>query len=75
MAQGSTVRVVSSINKSRRSPWSAAVLSFCKIAVRVRHRNGYVALEAVVDSEADKNLAGFRMVFRNVFSVNNDLVV
>jgi len=39
-------------------------------------KNGHVTLEGVVDSEADKNLAGIRANgVPNVFSVTNNLVV
>lgn len=39
-------------------------------------KNGHVALEGVVDSEADKNLAGLRAnSVPNVFSVDNNLKV
>jgi osmotically-inducible protein OsmY len=39
-------------------------------------KNGNVALEGVVDNEADKNIAGVRAnSVPNVFSVKNNLVV
>jgi hyperosmotically inducible periplasmic protein len=44
--------------------------------IRIIVKNGNVDLEGVVDSEADKNLAGMRAnAVSGVFSVNNHLVV
>ena len=44
--------------------------------IRIIVKNGHVTLEGVVDSEADKNLAGMRAnSVSNVFSVANNLVV
>src|SRR5882672_2847745 len=45
-------------------------------SIHIIVKNGHVALEGVVDSEADKNLAGIRANgVPNVFSVQNNLVV
>ena len=45
-------------------------------SIHIIVKNGNATLEGVVDSEADKNLAGLRANgVRNVFSVNNDLQV
>jgi hyperosmotically inducible periplasmic protein len=44
--------------------------------IRIIVKNGHVTLEGVVDSEADKNLAGLRANgVGGVFSVTNDLMV
>jgi hyperosmotically inducible protein len=44
--------------------------------IRIIVKNGHVTLEGVVDSEADKNIAGMRANgVPNVFSVTNNLVV
>jgi hyperosmotically inducible protein len=44
--------------------------------IRIIVKNGHVSLEGVVDSEADKNLAGMRANgVSGVFSVTNNLVV
>ena len=44
--------------------------------IRLMVKNGHVTLEGVVDSAADKNLAGLRAnQVPGVFSVKNDLVV
>ena len=45
-------------------------------SIHIIVKNGHVTLEGVVDSEADKNLAGLRANgVPNVFSVTNNLVV
>jgi len=45
-------------------------------SIHIIVKNGHVTLEGVVDSEADKNLAGLRAnSVPNVFSVQNNLVV
>jgi hyperosmotically inducible protein len=45
-------------------------------AIHIIVKNGHVSLEGVVDSEADKNLAGLRAnSVPNVFDVKNELVV
>jgi osmotically-inducible protein OsmY len=45
-------------------------------SIHIIVKNGNVTLEGVVDSEADKNLAGIRAnQVPNVFSVKNNLVV
>ena len=45
-------------------------------SIHIIVKNGHVTLEGVVDSEADKNLAGLRAYgVPNVFSVTNNLVV
>jgi hyperosmotically inducible protein len=45
-------------------------------SIHIIVKNGNVALEGVVDSETDKNLAGIRANgVPNVFSVKNNLVV
>ena len=45
-------------------------------SIHIIVKSGHVALEGVVDSEADKNLAGIRAnSVPNVFSVNNNLKV
>ena len=45
-------------------------------SIHIIVKNGHVALEGVVDSEADKNLAGIRSNgVPNVFSVQNNLVI
>src|SRR5712664_286577 len=45
-------------------------------SIHIIVKNGHVSLEGVVDSEADKNLAGLRANgVPNVFSVKNNLVV
>jgi hyperosmotically inducible protein len=45
-------------------------------SIHIIVKNGHVTLEGVVDSEADKNLAGLRANgVPNVFSVQNNLVV
>jgi osmotically-inducible protein OsmY len=44
--------------------------------IRIIVKNGHVSLEGVVDSEADKNLAGMRANgVSGAFSVTNNLVV
>ena len=44
--------------------------------IRIIVKNGHVSLEGVVDSEADKNLAGLRANgVPGIFSVNNNLQV
>jgi osmotically-inducible protein OsmY len=44
--------------------------------IRIIVKNGHVSLEGVVDSEADKNLAGMRANgVSGVFSVTNNLMV
>ena len=44
--------------------------------IRIIVKNGHVALEGVVDNEADKNLAGIRAnTVSGVFSVENHLIV
>ena len=44
--------------------------------IRIIVKNGHVALEGVVDSEADKNFAGLRANgVSGVFSVTNNLQV
>jgi len=44
--------------------------------IRIIVKNGHVTLEGVVDSQADKDMAGLRANgVSNVFSVTNDLVV
>jgi len=44
--------------------------------IRIIVKNGHVTLEGVVDSEADKNIAGIRANgVHGVFSVTNNLVV
>jgi hyperosmotically inducible protein len=44
--------------------------------IRIIVKNGHVALEGVVDSEADKNLAGMRANgVPGIFSVANNLRV
>jgi hyperosmotically inducible protein len=44
--------------------------------IRIIVKNGHVTLEGVVDSEADKNLAGLRAnSVSGVFSVTNNLTV
>ena len=44
--------------------------------IRIIVKNGHVTLEGVVDSEADKNLAGLRAIgVPGVFSVTNNLQV
>ncbi len=45
-------------------------------SIHIIVKNGHVSLEGVVDSEADKNLAGLRASgVSNVFEVKNNLVV
>jgi hyperosmotically inducible protein len=45
-------------------------------SIHIIVKNGHVSLEGVVDSEADKNLAGLRAnTVPNVFEVKNNLVV
>jgi hyperosmotically inducible periplasmic protein len=45
-------------------------------SIHIIVKNGHLTLEGVVDSEADKNLAGLRANgVPNVFEVNNNLVV
>jgi hyperosmotically inducible protein len=45
-------------------------------SIHIIVKNGHVSLEGVVDSEADKNLAGLRAnSVPNVFEVKNNLVV
>jgi hyperosmotically inducible periplasmic protein len=44
--------------------------------IRIIVKNGHVALEGVVDNEADKNMAGIRAnSVSGIFSVNNNLQV
>jgi len=44
--------------------------------IRIIVKNGHVSLEGVVDSEADKNLAGLRAnTISGTFSVTNNLQV